>query len=693
MTDRPNFPEFAAWCETACRKAWGEPTVSTPKDLRWANGNGDAYGTRTFNFEKRTWYDHGAKVGGSTFELFDYANGRPNRKLRGREFIERWQAAFDKGFVPEPPPPPRQRLQILRRFPYADERGQLLYEVVRYDTDDPVKRFRQRHPDRNGGWIWKKSARQVLYQLPALIEGVRLKRLILICEGEHDADTARSLGYVATTPPGGAEKPWKADYDHFLTDADVVIVSDNDSHGRGQRHADKIASHLSHGIAGRVRVIMFDVKDLTIWHDAGGTRAELDEMIEAAPRFERERSGASEKGDREDKGGSTWKEGFMNGKTAAASNLGNALLGLRRAPELRDVLGYDEMLCTAMLMRPLFKHDLDFVPRPVIDADVNAIQEFLQWNGLSRLGRETAHQAVETRAREGAFHPVRDYLNALCWDGTVRLSTWLCRFLGAEQGDYTERIGTMFLIAMVARIFEPGCKCDYMLVFEGPQGTLKSSACAVLAGKYFDDHMPDIHTKEASQHLRGKWLIEWAEMRAYSRAEADATKGFLTRNVERYRPSYGRCEVIEPRQCVFIGSTNKCAYLTDETGGRRFWPVATGEIDLERLRQARDQLFAEAVVLYRASVPWWPDRSFEQQHIAAEQAARYEIDAWHEPIESHLRTEMRTTIGAVAKDALHLSMAQLGTREQRRIAAVLTVLGWQRGKREPGTGTRWWEKA
>jgi len=135
--------------------------------------------------------------------------------------------------------------------------------------------------------------------------------------------------------------------------------------------------------------------------------------------------------------------------------------------------------------------------------------------------------------------------------------------------------------------------------------------------------------------------------------------------------------VIEPRQCVFIGTTNKENYLRDETGARRFWPIRVGSIDTDALANDRDQLFAEAVVLFRAGSRWWPDSDFEQSYIKPQQEQRFETDAWEEAISNYVAGRSRVRVTDVAREALGLETARIGTAEQRRINTILVRLNWK----------------
>jgi Virulence-associated protein E len=185
-------------------------------------------------------------------------------------------------------------------------------------------------------------------------------------------------------------------------------------------------------------------------------------------------------------------------------NLANGLTFIREVMPAH--FAYDEMAGITMLIRPL-RDDADFRPRACTDADVGFLQEIMQRQGLKQIGAEVAHQAVDVRARERSFHPVRQYLNGIEWDGTSRLSGFFPAYFGAAPTEYEMAVGGMFLVSMVARVFEPGCKADHMPVIEGPQGGMKSTACRILAGEWFSDSLPDVGGgKEVSQHLRGKWL-------------------------------------------------------------------------------------------------------------------------------------------------------------------------------------------
>jgi len=387
------------------------------------------------------------------------------------------------------------------------------------------------------------------------------------------------------------------------------------------------------------------------------------------------------------------REGWRNAlakedRGAPPPTLANVLIALRQAPELSSLFAHDQMLGLTMVMNepPGHKAELPRTPRPLSEADASAVQEWIQRNGLPQASRDVLRQAIDLVARERAFHPVREYLQRLKWDHTPRLGKWLSYYLGAEPCAYTVIVGKRFLIGMVARVMEPGCKAEHMLVLEGPQGIGKSAACAVLGGAWFSDSLPDLVLgKEVSQHLAGKWLIEIAELSATSRASAEALKSFLSRTTERYRPPYGRDELIVPRQCVFIGTTNGQQYLRDDTGARRFWPVRCGQtIDLNALRQDVDQLFAEAFVAYRNGERWWPDAT-EIEHLTPQQDARREEDPWEIPILRFLTgvSGGRTTIPEIAAQ-LDLSVSRLDASVNHRIAAILRREGWADARTKKG---------
>jgi predicted P-loop ATPase len=374
-------------------------------------------------------------------------------------------------------------------------------------------------------------------------------------------------------------------------------------------------------------------------------------------------------------------------------NLANAMRILRMSPLVAESFAFDEMMQAVILQKPLPEQGTDRVgdagelPRPMRDTDVSQLQEWIQRRSLAKISKDCTHQAVDLRAQERSFHPVREWLDTLSWDGNGRLDRWLTTHLGADETAYSRGIGGMFLTAMVARVYQPGCKADYMPVLEGPQGARKSTACSILGGPWFSDNLPDVTIgKDVSQHLNGKWLIEIAEMSAMSKAEDAALKAFISRPVERYRPTYGRKEVIQPRQCVFVGTTNKSSYLRDETGGRRFWPVKVGNVDTVSLERDREQLFAEAVFRYRQGIAWWPDSEFEREHIQPEQEGRYEADPWEDIVADWVLGKSRVSVTSIAKDALFIDTPRIGTSDQRRISAILQRGGWAAIKDRNGRG-------
>jgi predicted P-loop ATPase len=370
--------------------------------------------------------------------------------------------------------------------------------------------------------------------------------------------------------------------------------------------------------------------------------------------------------------GRNWLQACQTTKSGPIPNLNNVLLALRNDPHFLGVFLYDEMRQTPVLGGSR---------TPVEDIAIFQAHEWIQRNGITRATKDAVAEAVEIVAREHAYHPIREWLAALSWDGQPRIAAWLHDYLEAPDTEYVRQAGSLFLVAMVARIFEPGVKQDYTLVLEGEQKRQKSMLCEILAGEeYFSDNLKDITSdKDTSAHLTGKWLIEIAELSAFQKADNEKLKAFLTRRVEQFRPVYGRKEARFPRQCCFVGTTNRFQYLKDETGGRRFWPIRCGKIDVPAVAAARDQLFAEAVHQYHTTHRWWPDETLEDQLFEPEQDQRYETDIWQPAVAEWAENKFGAFyLMEVAKDALGLENSRLATSEARRLAAILEILGWTR---------------
>ena len=293
-------------------------------------------------------------------------------------------------------------------------------------------------------------------------------------------------------------------------------------------------------------------------------------------------------------------------------------------------------------------------------------------------------------ASQVRYHPVQDYLHALRWDGVPRIDDWLQVYLGASQ--VPRGVSARFLLGCVRRILEPGCKMDTTLILVGEQGVGKSSAMRALMPDvaWFSDTPIDLRSKDAYLAMQGVWVYEISELSAWRARDAESIKAFLSAQVDRFRPPYGRNMVTLPRQSVFVGTTNEAEFLDDPTGSRRFWPVRVGDCDLESLEHDRDQLWAEATVRVKRGEQHWLDRS-EVAELVQAQGEYQRRDPWEEPVEAYVALRDEVTAGEVLTEALSLDNAAQHRGASMRLAGLLRSLGWRKKRvRRQGQQARVW---
>jgi predicted P-loop ATPase len=363
----------------------------------------------------------------------------------------------------------------------------------------------------------------------------------------------------------------------------------------------------------------------------------------------------------------------------------NAVTAFREAPDFNELLAYNDFSTGITCSRPT---PWGSSVTEWTDQEDRLAANWLQHQGIF-VSIDVAGQAVQAVSKDRSFHPVKTYLDALEWDGIKRLDIWLNLYLGVESNDYVAAVGSRWLISAVARVYRPGCKADCCLILEGPQGIKKSTSLRGLGDPWFTDEIADLGSKDAAMQTRGAWIIEIAELDSMSKGEVGKIKAFMSRGTDRLRPPYGKRVIESPRQCVFAGSVNHSTYLRDATGGRRFWPVTCGQIKIQELNRDRDQLWAEAVVRYRAGETWWLNTPELNHQAEQEQADRYEGDPWDQTIFEWLLGRESVSIPQVLESCLDKPKSAWTQSDMNRVSQSIRSLGWVRYRYGPKSNRKW----
>ncbi len=379
------------------------------------------------------------------------------------------------------------------------------------------------------------------------------------------------------------------------------------------------------------------------------------------------------------------------------ANLLNLIKVLTLDKRWRGVLGYNEFSCRIekRVLPPMRHSEVG----PWEESDAASLRAWVaQYYGFTP-NHQDINDALMHIAPGNKYHPVREWLESLEWDGEERLHRWLIEaFKPQEPEKYIGAVGARFLIGAVARIFEPGCKFDNVLILEGKQGIGKSSVISVLFGEWFTDAPLPIGDKEQYGLMYGKWGYELAELSSFSKKEEETLKQFFSQVTDRFRPPYGRMAIDHKRQTVFLGTTNDHQYMKDPTGNRRYWPVGCLCALVDWVAQMREQLWAEAVHRYRQGERRYipqddPDPSEAElcQMVIEIQDMRAIGDTWADKLYGWLagRDGKEFSLAEIMEDGLEVLPGVQTPPLQKRAAAVLVQLGWERKRTAKG---RLWRK-
>lgn len=300
------------------------------------------------------------------------------------------------------------------------------------------------------------------------------------------------------------------------------------------------------------------------------------------------------------------------------SDVYNCLVVLKQDPALKGKIRLDEFAHRLVVIDDLPWRGKDETPYWT-DTDDACLRNYFATKYLIK-GKGIIDDALQEVTQDNKFHPVREYLREITWDGECRLDTLFIDYIGAEDTEYIRAVTRKWMCGAVARVMDPGVKFDTAIVLYGSQGLGKSLILERLGRKWFNNSLVDIKTKDALEQIQGSWIVELAELAPTYKNDNEIVKAFISRTSDRFRSPYGRRTEEYPRQCVFAGSTNNLMFLKDRTGNRRFWPI-TGDKDRKTKnswdlsKDEIDQLWAEAFVYWSEGEPLVLEGALEEEAL------------------------------------------------------------------------------
>lgn len=587
----------------------------------------------------------------------------------------------------------REHRKIEAIYPYVDCNGAYMYTKIRLAGKKLLYGILKDNRFQYGlGGKNRRELKALYFNPKALKQAILEGKNIYYCEGEKDCNSLIKRGYTALTAGGTCD--WQPEFAAVLKGANVIILADNDQPGR--QLASRVEADLK-GTAKSIKVVIptpeLPKGDISDYFAAGHTKEEFEKMVEKTITEKHIAAVQPEAGlpVPEVKNLLNYrvdydKDGNIKSKKVLQT-VRNFEIAIENDSRFSGKIKFDEFSQQTFLVGN--------VPWELSGRNYRAWSSFDDSNLFSILqsdydlnNRNDFFDALKNIAIRNKFHPVRDLLDSFKWDGKNHIRKLLPDYLGVEDTEYTYQVMRLWMLGAVTRIYQPGAKFDYTVIFKGRQGLGKSTFLQLLAldSDWFNDSLDSLDSDKSAQSLMGSWIIELAELKSLARTAGgvDSVKRFLTSSQDKLRLPYERRADIFLRQCVFSGTTNKDDSLSDETGNRRFLVIEAGANEPTKslfVPEAMEDIkaaWAEAVHIYKTEKPplLLPDS-------CKKQAEQLQIESMTDDgkvgiIEEFLRNKQRTCAIEVWREALN----EVGRPAKWQASEINTIIAslpeWER---------------